>query len=104
MVATKPLKQGPFLSFGFMADFVSSKFRPMGMAGIDFPIGSISILSDLFLGESVFQVNGGVRFRILPTFVIEGRAINILSDESPSSLRAKDSRQVLFGINWINPF
>ena len=104
MVATKPLMQGPFLSFGFMADFIEGKFRPMGMAGIDIPTGSLSILADTFLGEKVFQVNAGVRFRILPTFTLEGRAINILAGDAQATTQAKDPKQILVGINWVNPF
>jgi len=101
MVATKPLKQGPRLSFGFSADFPQGKFRPLGMAGLDIPVGSISFLVDMFAGESVLQLNGGVRFIILPDFVLEGRAINILQNNSTA---AKDNQQFLGGFSWINPF
>lgn len=103
MVATKPFVQGPMLSFGFLADFPNSKFRPMGMAGIDIPFGNLSVLADLFAGETVFQLNGGVRFRLLPTFALVARAINILANQ-PNSQQAKDSQQFLIGISWINPF
>ncbi|MFA4967631.1 MAG: hypothetical protein WC624_05380 [Candidatus Margulisiibacteriota bacterium] len=101
MVATKPFVQGPKLSFGFLADFPGNKFRPLGMLGIDIPIGTFSILADLFKGESVTQLNAGVRFRIMPTFALEGRAINILDD---STTTQKDPKQLLIGISWINPF
>ncbi len=104
MVATKPFKQGPVLSFGFMADFPNSKFRPLGMAGIDVPIGTFSILGDFFAGESLFQLNGGVRFRVIPTLAIEGRAINILADQQSATATPKDPKMFLVGISWINPF
>ncbi len=103
MVATKPLNQGPLLSFGFMADFPNSKFRPMGMAGIDIPFGTLSAIADLMAGETIFQLNGGVRFRLLPTFALEARAINILANQ-PNAQQAKDPQQFLVGVSWINPF
>ena len=103
MVATKPFIQGPRLSFGFMADFPGSKFRPMGMAGLDVPISTLSILTDLFAGENFIQLNGGIRYRILPTLALDGRAINILGD-SATAQSIKDPKQFLFGISWINPF
>ncbi len=100
MVATKPLKQGPKLTFGFMADFPAGKFRPLGMAGLDLPIGSsLSILTDMFAGETIFQVNAGVRYFIIPSFAIDGRAINVLK-----GAQTKDSQQYLVGFSWANPF
>lgn len=100
MVATKPLRQGPKLSFGFMADFPAGNFRPLGMAGLDLPIGSsLSILGDLFAGETIFQVNAGIRYFIIPTFAIDGRAINVLA-----GTQTKDAQQYLVGFSWANPF
>lgn len=106
MVATKPFVQGPKLSFGFMADFPGNKFRPLGMAGLDVPLGTMSILTDLFAGENLFQLNGGVRYRIIPTFAFDGRAINVFGDQQNqnSATPAKDPRQFLFGFSWLNPF
>ncbi|OGC03403.1 hypothetical protein A2276_00605 [candidate division WOR-1 bacterium RIFOXYA12_FULL_43_27] len=104
MVATKPFKQGPSLSFGFMGDFPgNNRFRPLGMAGLDVPMGAgLHILGDLFAGETVFQVNAGIRYFLLPTFAIDGRAINIAG---PSNTQvSKDSKQYLVGISWANPF
>lgn len=103
MVATRPFKQGPVLSFGFMADFPSGKFRPLGMAGVDLPFGNLSVLADMFGGETVFQANAGLRFRLTPTFALEGRAINALGNKQ-NALATKDPQQFLFGISWINPF
>jgi len=104
MVASKPFKQGPILSFGFMADFPNGKFRPLGMAGLDIRLGNFSILSDLFAGESVFQLNGGVRFNLIPEFALEGRAINIFANQQAAQTATKDPKQYLIGFSWANPF
>lgn len=104
MVASKPFKQGPVLSFGFMADFPNGKFRPLGMAGLDIRLGNFSILSDLFAGESVFQLNGGVRFNLIPEFALEGRAINIFANQQQALTATKDPKQYLIGFSWANPF
>jgi len=103
MVATKPFVQGPKLSFGFLADFPGNKFRPLGIAGLDVPISTLSLLADILAGESLVQINGGVRYRIMPTFAFEGRAINILGDSQTPTLQ-KDPKQLLLGFSWINPF
>jgi hypothetical protein len=102
MAATKPFKQGPILTFGFLADFPGNKFRPLGMAGLDIPISTLSIITDIFAGESLVQLNGGFRYHIMPTFALEGRAVNILGSQ-PGQLE-KDPKQFLFGFSWINPF
>jgi hypothetical protein len=52
----------------------------------------------------MFQLNGGVRFRIIPTLAIEGRAINILGDQQSATAMPKDPKMYLVGISWINPF
>lgn len=103
MVATRPFVQGPDLSFGFMADFPAGKFRPMGMAGIDIPFGTISLLTDMLVGETLFQADAGVRIRFLPTLALEGRAINIVGNQQ-NPLATKDPQQYLVGVSWINPF
>lgn len=103
MVATKPFSQGPKLSFGFLADFPANKFRPMGIAGLDFPVGNtLSLMADLFAGETVFQLNAGARYFLLPTFAVDARGINLLGPSD--SQVAKDSKQYLLGISWANPF
>ncbi len=104
MVATKPFVQGPSLSFGFLADFPGNKFRPLGMAGLDIPVGTMSFLVDLFAGESLVQLNGGLRYRLIPTFALEARAINILGDNQTPAQNLKDPKQFLIGFSWINPF
>jgi hypothetical protein len=101
MVATKYLKQGPQLSFGFMADFPEKKFRPLGMLGLEIPVGSNNflILGDLLAGETLFQVDAGARLYFTPIFSLSISGLNILDNED-----AKDSRAALVGFSWANPF
>lgn len=100
MVATKYMQQGPKLTFGFMADFPSSKFRPLGMAGIEQPIANNFFLgSDLLLGETLSQINAGGRFYFTPIFALNVAALNLFDNPA-----AKDSRSALVGFSWANPF
>lgn len=100
MVATKYLKQGPRLTFGFMADFPENKFRPLGMAGIEIPIGdAFFITSDMLIGETLSQVDGGARFHFTPIFSLNISALNVFD-----STVAKDRRSALVGFSWANPF
>lgn len=100
MVATKYLKQGPRLTFGFMADFPENKFRPLGMAGIEFPLAdTLFLATDLLAGETLFQVDAGARLYITPIFSVNFSALNILDNPD-----AKDSRAALIGFSWANPF
>lgn len=103
MVATKPFKQGFDLSFGFLADFPGNKFRPLGMAGLEIPVESISFLTDLFAGESVFQLNAGLRYHLLSVFSFDIKGINILGDPTNTN-NSKDGKAFLAGFSWINPF
>lgn len=100
MVATKYLKQGPKLTFGFMADFPNAKFRPMGMAGIEVPVGDTFFIgSDLMAGESLFQVNLGAKLYITPLFSVSLTGLNILD-----GTQIKDERTAYIGFSWANPF
>lgn len=100
MVATKYLKQGPRLTFGFMADFPDQKFRPLGMAGVEAPLGDTFFLtSDLLAGETLFQVNAGARIYFSPIFALNVSGLNIFDNAI-----AKDSRSALIGFSWANPF
>jgi hypothetical protein len=100
MVATKYFKQGPKLSFGFMADFPDNKFRPLGMAGIEVPFGdAFYLLTDLLAGETLFQLDAGIRFYLTPIFSLSLSALNILDNEV-----AKDRRSAYLGFSWANPF
>ena len=100
MVATKYLKQGPRLTFGFMADFPEKKFRPLGMAGVEIPIANTFFLGcDLLAGETLLQVDAGARFFFTPIFSLNIAGLNILDNSE-----AKDSRAALVGFSWANPF
>lgn len=100
MVATKYFKQGPKLTFGFMADFPNSKFRPLGIAGVEVPLAdTLFVMSDLFAGESLFQVDAGLKFYFTPIFSLNVSGLNILEGG-----QVKDSRAVLAGFSWANPF
>ncbi|MBU0671440.1 MAG: hypothetical protein KJ732_00260, partial [Candidatus Margulisbacteria bacterium] len=100
MVATKYLKQGPRLTFGFMADFPSNRFRPLGMAGLELPVGdTFFVSSDLLAGETLFQVNAGARVYFTPIFALNISGLNLFDNPD-----AKDSRSALIGFSWANPF
>ncbi|MGB9612965.1 MAG: hypothetical protein ACPL4K_02150 [Candidatus Margulisiibacteriota bacterium] len=100
MVATKYFKQGPKLTFGFLADFPNYKFRPIGVAGVDVAVGdTMFLVVDLMHGESITQVNGGVRFYFTPIFSLNLSGLNLLD-----GAQVKDPRTVLIGFSWANPF
>ena len=100
MVATKYLKQGPRLTFGFMADFPENKFRPLGIAGVEVPIGDAFVMtSDMLVGETLSQVNAGARFHFTPIFSLNIAGLNVFDNAI-----AKDSRSALIGFSWANPF
>jgi hypothetical protein len=101
MVATKYFQQGPRMTFGFMADFPNNKFRPLGIAGIEAPLGgdSFFLTSDLLAGETLFQVDAGARIYFTPIFCLSASALNIFDNAI-----AKDARSALIGFSWANPF
>jgi len=100
MVATKYFKQGPKVTFGFMADFPENKFRPLGLLGIESALGeTFFAASDMLLGETLSQVNAGVKLYFTPIFSINLYALNIFDSST-----AKDSRSALLGFSWANPF
>lgn len=100
MVATKYLKQGPKMTFGFMADFPQNKFRPLGIAGMEIPLGETFIItSDLLAGETLLQVNAGAQLYFTPIFSANLYALNILNGS-----QVKDNRAALIGFSWANPF
>ena len=100
MVATKYFKQGPRMTFGFMADFPENKFRPMGLCGVEIPLGQTLIFaSDLMAGETLFQVNAGAKLYFTPIFALSFSGLNLLDNA-----QAKDTRQALIGFSWANPF
>lgn len=100
MVATKYFKAGPKLTFGFMADFPDYKFRPLGLLGLDLGVSNnLFLVADLMAGETLFQVNGGVRYYITPIFSLNISGLNLLD-----GTQVKDQRTALIGFSWANPF
>lgn len=100
MVATKYFKQGPKATFGFMADFPNNKFRPLGIAGVEVPMGdTVFLLTDLMAGETLFQANAGARFYFTPIFSLNLYGLNVLD-----SGQVKDPRTIFAGFSWANPF
>lgn len=101
MVASKYFPDGPGIHFGTMFDFPNSKFRPLGMFGLTFPIGGkdLSALGEAFAGENILQVNAGIRLNLQKSFSILIRGVNL--SNSPSS---KDPQSYYAGISFKNPF
>lgn len=100
MVATKYFQQGVKGSFGFMADFPESRFRPLGMAGVEVPLGETLIVAgDAFLGETVVQVNAGAKLYLSPIFSFSVSGLNLLNGTN-----VKDARSAFVGFSWANPF
>jgi hypothetical protein len=101
LVATKYFRGNLKLNFGAMFDFPGNKFRPLGMAGISLPVfgNSISLLGEVFAGESLFQADAGVRFHLLPSLALNLSVLHV--SNSPIS---KDSQSVYAGFSWANPF
>lgn len=100
MVASKILKQGPRLTFGFMADFPSNRFRPLGLLGAEMPLGdTLFLVSDFMLGETMSQLNAGAKLYFTPIFSLNLYGLNILN-----STTSKDNQSFLLGFSWANPF
>lgn len=104
MVATKYMRQGFKLTFGFLADFPNNTFRPMGVLGAEIPLlgNHVVLVADGIAGETVSQVDAGVRIYLLPYLSIQGNALNIFQDVS--NPQGKDPKSILVGISWANPF
>ena len=106
MVATKYLNfYGPkSLHFGFMGDFPGEKFRPLGMLGMRSPFlgQNIYLLGDLLAGETVFQVDAGIRIYLLPGLAINITGLNLA--KNPDETMPRTPKSVYAGISWQNPF
>ena len=104
MVATKYMSTGWVISFGFMGDFPRTGFRPLAVGGLAIPIGGSMIVGvgDILVGESLFQVNAGVRMSLTNGFDLLVNWVNI--GEDPRQRSPKDPRSFTFGISWLNPF
>jgi hypothetical protein len=92
------------MHFGFMGDFPGDRFRPLAMAGLAIPLGGQQLLAlaDVFVGESLFQGDAGVRLQITPEFSLMANWVNIASD--PALKNFKDPKSLTLGISWLNPF
>ncbi len=90
MVATKYFKSGLGLHFGAMFDFPNGKFRPLGMLGTNIPVGgnNLDILGEVFAGESVFQVDAGVRYAVSDSVALQVNAINVTNNSSAKEAQA----------------
>lgn len=100
MVATKYFKQGPKATFGFMADFPNYRFRPLGIAGIESALGdTLFVLADVLAGETLFQVDAGLRYYLTPLVAITLSGLNVLDGG-----QVKDQRTVFVSLSWANPF
>lgn len=101
MVATKYFKQNFVLHFGFMGDFPGDRFRPLGMLGLGIPLfeSNFIAMGDLFAGETLFQVDAGIRVYLFPSFALTIGGLNL--SNSPIS---KNPQSVYAGFSWANPF
>lgn len=109
MVATRSLKDGPKIHFGFMGDFPGDKFRPLGMFGLELPFWeNFVFMSDLMAGETIFQTDVGLRVYLSPTMVLNVTGLNITYDESTigdeDAKEYKDPKSVMIGLSMTNPF
>ncbi len=104
MVATRYLREGPKIHFGFMGLFPGDKFTPLGMLGLDFQLGEsgILVLIEMFAGETIFQVDAGTRIYFSQTLAANITGLNVFeNEENPSGITSK---AITAGFSWINPF
>jgi len=103
MVATRYFKDGPKIHFGFMGDFPGDKFRPLGMLGAEVLFGDrVLCLTDMLAGETIFELNLGVKYYFSPALVFSITGLNVTYDETnPKDF--KDPKSVLVGFSWTNP-
>lgn len=103
LVATKYFKGGWIMHLGAMFDFPNSRFRPLGMAGVEYTLGgrgsNVVILGEIFAGESLLQVDAGLRLALFTDFCLKIDGLNL-----GNSANAKNSQSVSVGFSWKNPF
>jgi hypothetical protein len=103
MVATRYFKDGPKIHFGFMGDFPGEKFRPLGMLGTEILFGErVLVMADMLAGETIFELNLGLRYYLSSTLVVSLTGLNVTYDEA-NPKESKDPKSVLFGFTWTNP-
>lgn len=105
MVATRYIANGSKLHFGFLGDFPGDRFRPLGAIGYDTPVFGerVYLLIDMFAGEKVFQLDGGIRWYMNDTVNINMSVVNVLADKDTPVENYKDQKMFLVGFSWINP-
>jgi hypothetical protein len=100
MVATKHLNLGPKLTFGFMGDFPNNEFRALGLLGVEAGVSNnLFLLADMMAGQTLFQLNGGIRYYFTPIFALNISGLNLLNGS-----QVKDQRTAQIGFSWANPF
>jgi hypothetical protein len=105
MVATRYIPSGSRFHFGFLGDFPGNKFRPMGALGFDTPtfLDRLYFITDMFAGESVFQLDMGLRYYASESIAINFSGVNITADQNTPTDNYKDPKMILIGVSWINP-
>ncbi len=91
MVASKYWRGGAGVHFGAMFDFPNyNKFRPLGMFGLNMPLGnrSFTVMAELFAGESVFQVDAGFKYAINSNICVLARGLNITNSENTRNTKS----------------
>ncbi len=101
LVASKYFRGGAGLHFGAMFDFPNSRFRPMGMLGLNMPLGSnyFNLMAEVLAGETAFQANAGLSLDLNRQFSILVRALNL-----GNNLTAKDAQSYYAGLCIKNLF
>jgi len=105
MVATKYLKDGPKLHFGFMGDFPGKKFRPLGMFGFEFPffLDDMYMQVDMFGGETLFQGDLGIRWYMNESFTWHANIVNMTATSDTPADQYKDPPSAYIGFSLLNP-
>lgn len=102
IVASKYFNGGFGIHFGALFDFPNgSRIRPLGMLGVNFPLinENLTIMGEAFSGESVFQVNAGLRYSVTRSFALLARALNVTNSSS-----ARDTQSYAAGVCLLTPF
>lgn len=102
MVASKGWKGGAGIHFGAMFDFPNyNKFRPIGMLGLNMPLGSraFSVMAELFSGESIFQVDAGLEYSVNNNFALLVRGLNLTNSDN-----ARNTKSYSAGFSLANFF
>ncbi len=100
MVASKYWSGGAGIHFGAMFDFPNNeRFRPLGMFGINMPLGdrNFMLMSEIFAGETLFQLDAGINLDINKNISLLARGINITNNDI-----ARDAKSFSVGFSIAN--